>query len=281
MSVRSTTVEPSKNRVWDFLDDSFSYALKSSSQVVEAHQENSGEATTSASGVIKFSSKYHDSETDLVYYGYRYLNTETGRWISRDPISERGGVNLMAFGLNSPPNKIDLVGLSAEESSCNTCNGVEYNPKKECCIRDRKGKSWVFLDEVQETGVQICCLYPKNIIGLPTLVPEHCWIEGGDFSGGFYPDGNPFGGPARVDSPESVDYMWNSEKKCTPVTQSPCNIDFGAFNSCMSKVVKEDPNCNYYYGGRDCTTWVKSTVNNCLESSIIAECSGGRCHVPR
>ena len=116
MSVRSTTDEPSKNRVWDFLDDSFSYALKSSSQVVEVHQEKSGKVTTSASGVIKFSTKYHDSETDLVYYGYRYLNTDTGRWISKDPYKENGGKNLYGFLLNAPSYLIDSLGRAPGES---------------------------------------------------------------------------------------------------------------------------------------------------------------------
>jgi RHS repeat-associated protein len=35
-------------------------------------------------------SKMYDDETDLVYYGYRYYNPSTGRWLSRDPITELG-----------------------------------------------------------------------------------------------------------------------------------------------------------------------------------------------
>ncbi len=35
-----------------------------------------------------FSTKYTDDETGLVYYGYRYLNPEPGRWINRDPIGK-------------------------------------------------------------------------------------------------------------------------------------------------------------------------------------------------
>jgi RHS repeat-associated protein len=37
---------------------------------------------------FRFSSKYNDDETDLLYYGYRYYNPSTGRWLSRDPILE-------------------------------------------------------------------------------------------------------------------------------------------------------------------------------------------------
>jgi RHS repeat-associated protein len=35
---------------------------------------------------FRFSTKYHDDETDLVYYGYRYYSPELGRLINRDPI---------------------------------------------------------------------------------------------------------------------------------------------------------------------------------------------------
>ena len=45
---------------------------------------------------FRFSSEYHDDETALVYYNYRYYSPELGRWMSRDPIGEKGGENLYA-----------------------------------------------------------------------------------------------------------------------------------------------------------------------------------------
>ena len=45
-------------------------------------------------------------------YLYRYMDPLTGRWKSRDPIGERGGVNLYGFVINSGINLIDSVGLS-------------------------------------------------------------------------------------------------------------------------------------------------------------------------
>ena len=35
---------------------------------------------------FQFSTKYTDAETGLLYYGYRYYNSDTGRWVNRDPI---------------------------------------------------------------------------------------------------------------------------------------------------------------------------------------------------
>jgi len=37
---------------------------------------------------FRFSTKYQDDETDLLYYGYRYYSASIGRWTGRDPISE-------------------------------------------------------------------------------------------------------------------------------------------------------------------------------------------------
>jgi RHS repeat-associated protein len=62
----------------------------------------------------RFSTKYHDSETSLVYYGYRYYSPEFGRWIKRDPIGERGGWNVFAAVANSWLAKQDALGLAVD-----------------------------------------------------------------------------------------------------------------------------------------------------------------------
>jgi RHS repeat-associated protein len=59
---------------------------------------------------FRFSTKYQDDESDLLYYGYRYYNASTGRWPNRDPLSERGGINLFAFIGNNPINCYDKIG---------------------------------------------------------------------------------------------------------------------------------------------------------------------------
>lgn len=43
----------------------------------------------------------------------RWYSPSTGSWFSRDPIEERGGVNLYGFVGNSPLNKVDHLGLDA------------------------------------------------------------------------------------------------------------------------------------------------------------------------
>lgn len=58
-----------------------------------------------------FSSKYQDAETGFNYYGFRYYNPSIGRWLSRDPIAEGGGVAIYAMTENDTINKIDILGL--------------------------------------------------------------------------------------------------------------------------------------------------------------------------
>jgi len=50
----------------------------------------------------------------VAYYGYRYYDPLTGRWQSRDPIQERGGVNLYLMSRNSLISFYDLLGLCCE-----------------------------------------------------------------------------------------------------------------------------------------------------------------------
>ena len=59
-----------------------------------------------------FSTKIQDAETGLYYYEYRFFDPLTGRWISKDPIGEEGGVNLYGFVDNDGLNSIDATGLS-------------------------------------------------------------------------------------------------------------------------------------------------------------------------
>jgi len=51
-----------------------------------------------------------------VYYGYRFYTPETGRWVSRDPIGERGGENLTRMLENSVLSLVDYLGLALWDS---------------------------------------------------------------------------------------------------------------------------------------------------------------------
>ncbi len=80
---------------------------------------------------FRFSTKYQDDETGLLYYGYRYYDPSMGRWSNTDPLGEQfflgtqarrdpkdlKGLWLQSLGpvfnfvSNDPVGKIDRLGL--------------------------------------------------------------------------------------------------------------------------------------------------------------------------
>gem|GEM_PF-646300 len=63
------------------------------------------------SNPLRFSGKYQDEETEAIYYGFRYYTASSGRWLSRDPLAEKGGLNLYALLCNVGIGR-DTLGLS-------------------------------------------------------------------------------------------------------------------------------------------------------------------------
>jgi RHS repeat-associated protein len=77
-----------------------------------------------------FSTKYEEKETGLYYYGFRYYNPSTGRWPSRDPIGERGGLNLYGMVNNDAINWIDALGLAQISYNVIWSPGTETDANK-------------------------------------------------------------------------------------------------------------------------------------------------------
>ncbi|MCP4021116.1 MAG: RHS repeat-associated core domain-containing protein, partial [Desulfobacteraceae bacterium] len=67
------------------------------------------------SNPYRFSTKFFDTEMGMYYYGFRYYFPEIGRWLSKDPLGEYGGLNLYAFITNNPINKWDVFGLYEDD----------------------------------------------------------------------------------------------------------------------------------------------------------------------
>ncbi len=61
-----------------------------------------------------FHGQFLDPETQYYNYGYRYYCPNVGRWPSRDPFRESGGINFYAFSYNSSINLHDYYGLKAD-----------------------------------------------------------------------------------------------------------------------------------------------------------------------
>jgi len=92
--------------------------LKPCASIASTWSSISSSGTMADEFVFRFSTKYTDNETGLVYYGYRYNNPELGRWINRDPIEEEGGINLYCAMENDPILKWDILGERVCEGRC-------------------------------------------------------------------------------------------------------------------------------------------------------------------
>ncbi|MDB4673550.1 hypothetical protein OAF27_01935 [Verrucomicrobiales bacterium] len=77
---------------------------------------------TNAYSTVGFDQNSNRRAQRLDYYGFRYYRADTGRWLSRDPIGERGGVNLYSFVSNDPIGSTDFIGLCKVE--------IHYNEVK-------------------------------------------------------------------------------------------------------------------------------------------------------
>ena len=64
----------------------------------------------------QFSTKYFDIESGLGNWGYRLGNVSTGKWLSRDPLEEQGGVNITAIAGNDLVNHWDYLGLAESQA---------------------------------------------------------------------------------------------------------------------------------------------------------------------
>ncbi len=100
----------------------------------------------------RFSTKPLDGTTGLYYYGYRFYDPETGRWPSRDPIQEQGGVNLYSMVWNDSIQYWDYLGMSGDNAP--TCPPAGHTLVDEATSKGLVGNAGGgggFVD--RETGV--------------------------------------------------------------------------------------------------------------------------------
>jgi RHS repeat-associated protein len=74
-----------------------------------------------------FKGQFLDLDTGYYNYGYRDYSAELGRWLSRDPIGEQGGVNLYGMAGNDLVNRFDLLGLLQLTGQCEVVLFVGHN----------------------------------------------------------------------------------------------------------------------------------------------------------
>lgn len=233
-----------------------SEVLNSSGSVVAHYEYDAFGDTFVASGSYaatneyRFSTKPLDATSGLYYYGFRYYNPNTGRWPSRDPVGERGGLNLYGFIGNNAIGRNDFLGLrdvvGSDPSQDACCNGERYSRESQCC------KAGVLKD-----------LYEVSIHSYRST-KSHSWIEAKNLHTGqrntygtrradhANPD-NFAGGPSSDTKRDGlyVDYKteMNPAPGFTTRTQKVCDF-------------QPAPDPGYTTIGNNCTTYACDTWKN-------------------
>ena len=96
-------------------------------------------ASTAINNQITWNTRRQDSLTGFHMYKFRHYASALGRWVSRDPIQEAGGVNLYGFVGNDSVNYWDRLGLKKKVCCCGKAM-KKFNPKTHCCINGKKVK---------------------------------------------------------------------------------------------------------------------------------------------
>lgn len=134
-----------------------------------------------------FSSKYTDSETGQLYYGFRSYEPITGRWLSRDPIEEQGGVNLYAVAANNAVNKIDHLGLSVSSwiasryARGGNWQTYDYADTGGEMLSATKGEVKVFFDRLFASSITLTECWQKITLdhNIAQTLGRPIFVEGG------------------------------------------------------------------------------------------------------
>jgi RHS repeat-associated protein len=92
-------------------------------------------------------SKINDFPELVAYYGYRYYDPLTGRWPSRDPIQEKGGLNLYGFVGNDAILHIDFLGNDRQLPDGNLDYFGAEGPGM---LEDMKALGWADKEDIEK-----------------------------------------------------------------------------------------------------------------------------------
>jgi hypothetical protein len=187
-----------------------------------------------------------------------FYNPSSGRWLSRDPIEERGGDNLLGFVANSPVRTFDRLGLIGDPGPdpfawrCFECNGKRYDIRFSCCCNGK-----IVSKTPKETGV-VKHTWRENPKGSGKIHVWLTWNGGSADSNGDSVVLEP--GSETVSAPA---FSTPSPSQDEPLKLSPCEYDFAKLNACLSRKAAE---LNGTKGG-DCRDFAAKLTSDCQEES--------------
>jgi RHS repeat-associated protein len=117
-------------------------------------------------------------------YGYRYYDPLTGRWPSRDPIGERGGVNLYGFCFNDSFGLYDYLGRESVAANPPADRFINLDLRADTSVNSLTKDEISFIDNTikdLDEKLKCCCSiyktccridvtvgYPKEPVKAPT-----------------------------------------------------------------------------------------------------------------
>jgi RHS repeat-associated protein len=155
------------------------------------------------------STKYWDADSKTLAYQFRDYGPGMGRWLSRDPIGERGGENLFAFLENEPIYNFDLFGLAIRWKY------ISPTLVDEAYQKSKHPNPFVQLQTQRRRGITVwyeggcACKKDSSEKGSVVLVQ---YLQGGIFRKKWVPDG---GGKPRIEKCE----------RGFPVIRQPAYLD--------------------------------------------------------
>ncbi len=212
----------------------------------------------------RFSTKPFDAETSLVMYQLRPYAPGLGRWMSRDPIGEKGGKNLYRYVGNEPISRIDLLGREEFTSITMKRKHVKWlvilkeKLGKKSSGEDTYGHWWMEFDG-ESYG-----WWPKDPLGLvDTLVGVPGELNGQ----------TSFGGTSTTD-PHHGD---SAEESFHPKRRDRGELEAGEIvggTPCKCATVDEIKQCLRAYAGVYGGSWSYPWGQNChsFQNSAMRAC---------
>jgi len=189
---------------------------------------------------------YDETASGMFFYGFRYYDPVTGRWPSRDPIGERGGLNLYGMVGNDPANWTDILGLAVGDGC-----GCDPDGNELVIVADDFGRECC--EHLVETVTQEWSNPNLNPFNFET---GHGQIETPNCQAGFYPgngEGGIFPSPGQTGSSQE-DFPNTRDHSACPESVRE-----------VERLMDERQNDDYSVtgiGGSNCHGWSNSIIND-------------------
>ena len=194
---------------------------------------------------IGYSTRYREGNTGLVSYTYRHYSPRLKKWLSKDPISEQGGINLYQMVDNDPINYWDMLGLSSGQDPC--CKTGTRERSKICYIYirvghydsiDKKLEHWK-LTPCDRQAFVTCYQISAN----KTVAHENYYQNSNRTDDLLYPDDSEDGVKTMLKA--LTDEIAAAEKEASRMCEQKC------CNKIVIKVLNLDMN-----GNKDASNWL-------------------------